>query len=92
MRVVAKLCLLCALALPGATLAQPTTAASSAASASAEATVSARDARWSADLAAFDAADQAQPQPPGGVLFVGSSSIRPAGTGSSSSSRRNCRP
>lgn len=34
------------------------------------------DARWRTDLAAFDAADQAHPQPPGGVLFVGSSSIR----------------
>ncbi|MEO8250548.1 MAG: SGNH/GDSL hydrolase family protein [Burkholderiales bacterium] len=34
------------------------------------------DARWRADLAAFEAADHDHPQPPGGVLFVGSSSIR----------------
>ncbi len=52
-------------------LAAPTPARSSTAPA-----VSDPDARWSADLAAFDAADQAQPQPPGGVLFIGSSSIR----------------
>ena len=34
------------------------------------------DNRWSADLAAFDASDRVQPQPAGGVLFIGSSSIR----------------
>jgi lysophospholipase L1-like esterase len=34
------------------------------------------DTRWQASLAAFDAADQEHAPPPGGVLFVGSSSIR----------------
>ncbi|MEJ7929258.1 SGNH/GDSL hydrolase family protein [Ramlibacter sp. AN1015] len=32
--------------------------------------------RWGADLAAFDLADRASRPPPGGVLFLGSSSIR----------------
>lgn len=31
---------------------------------------------WAASFAAFDAADQARPPPAGGVVFVGSSSIR----------------
>lgn len=35
----------------------------------------ASDTRWNADLAAFDAADRLHPQPEGGVVFVGSSSI-----------------
>lgn len=34
------------------------------------------DHRWDESLAAFAAADKAHPPPPGGVLFVGSSSIR----------------
>ncbi|WP_232539918.1 SGNH/GDSL hydrolase family protein [Azohydromonas aeria] len=34
------------------------------------------DAKWRADFEAFDAADKARPVQPGGVLFVGSSSIR----------------
>ncbi|MEX2400983.1 MAG: SGNH/GDSL hydrolase family protein [Rhodothermales bacterium] len=33
-------------------------------------------ARWEADIRAFEAADAATPPEPGGVLFVGSSSIR----------------
>jgi lysophospholipase L1-like esterase len=36
----------------------------------------ARAARWKASFEQFDAADKAQAPPPGGVLFVGSSSIR----------------
>ncbi len=32
--------------------------------------------RWEADIAAFEAADRAHPPAPGGVLFIGSSSIR----------------
>lgn len=32
--------------------------------------------RWEADIAAFEAADRADPPAPGGVLFIGSSSIR----------------
>lgn len=39
-------------------------------------TASARDTRWDASFAAFDAADKARAPRPGGVLFVGSSSIR----------------
>ncbi|WP_440225298.1 GDSL-type esterase/lipase family protein [Dokdonella sp. MW10] len=31
---------------------------------------------WSADIAAFEAADRTNPPAPGGVLFIGSSSIR----------------
>ncbi|WP_083228955.1 SGNH/GDSL hydrolase family protein [Bordetella sp. H567] len=38
--------------------------------------VSAANDRWAESLAAFAAADQAHPPTPGGVLFVGSSSIR----------------
>lgn len=38
--------------------------------------VSAANDRWAESLAAFAAADQAHPPKPGGVLFVGSSSIR----------------
>ncbi|ANN69822.1 GDSL family lipase [Bordetella bronchialis] len=38
--------------------------------------VSAASDRWAESLAAFAAADQAHPPKPGGVLFVGSSSIR----------------
>jgi lysophospholipase L1-like esterase len=38
--------------------------------------VSATNDRWADSLAAFAAADQAHPPAPGGVLFVGSSSIR----------------
>jgi lysophospholipase L1-like esterase len=34
------------------------------------------DVKWQADFEAFDAADKAKPVQPGGVLFVGSSSIR----------------
>ncbi|KRF00576.1 hypothetical protein ASG87_12865 [Frateuria sp. Soil773] len=33
-------------------------------------------AQWNADIAAFEAADRAQPPPSGAVLFIGSSSIR----------------
>lgn len=33
-------------------------------------------AQWNADIAAFEAADHAQPPPAGAVLFIGSSSIR----------------
>lgn len=40
------------------------------------AAVSAANDRWAESLAAFAAADQAHPPTPGGVLFVGSSSIR----------------
>ena len=36
----------------------------------------ARAEPWAASFAAFEAADQARPPPPGGVVFVGSSSIR----------------
>jgi len=36
----------------------------------------AAEARWAKELAAFDAADAANPPPPGGMLFVGSSSFR----------------
>lgn len=32
--------------------------------------------RWEADIAAFEAADRADPPAPGGVVFIGSSSIR----------------
>ena len=32
--------------------------------------------QWNADIAAFEAADHAQPPPSGAVLFIGSSSIR----------------
>lgn len=32
--------------------------------------------RWAKAMAAFDAADGANPHPPGGIVFVGSSSIR----------------
>ncbi|HEU4670260.1 MAG TPA: SGNH/GDSL hydrolase family protein [Dyella sp.] len=44
-------------------------------------TAHARDAAndhtvWNKDIAAFEAADRAQPQAPGAVLFIGSSSIR----------------
>jgi hypothetical protein len=34
------------------------------------------DARWEPDLAAFEAADRERAPAPGGVVFVGSSSIR----------------
>jgi len=44
--------------------------------ASAADTVAAADARWHDSFAAFDAADRAHAPPAGGVLFVGSSSIR----------------
>ncbi len=33
------------------------------------------DAKWEADIQAFEAADLASPVPPGGILFIGSSSI-----------------
>lgn len=33
-------------------------------------------AQWCGEIAAFEAADRAQPPPPGAVLFIGSSSIR----------------
>lgn len=33
-------------------------------------------AQWRGEIAAFEAADRAQPPPPGAVLFIGSSSIR----------------
>ncbi len=72
-----------AVAVPSPEPAAPTAAASHTAAANPVAPVPVPgvtaidpDARWRADLAAFDATDQAQPQPPGGVLFVGSSSIR----------------
>lgn len=38
--------------------------------------VAADPARWEEDIAEFEAADRHAPPPPGGVLFVGSSSIR----------------
>lgn len=38
--------------------------------------VAVRSHAFAADIAAFEAADARDPQPPGGVLFVGSSSIR----------------
>ena len=63
--------------LPAPMLPTPGSADSvSAAAPAAAALITDPDARWLTDLAAFDAADQAHPQPPGGVLFVGSSSIR----------------
>lgn len=39
-------------------------------------TAPAKESRWSAAFATYDAADHAQPPPPGAVVFVGSSSIR----------------
>ena len=36
----------------------------------------AKFAKWEKEIAAFEAADQKQPQPKGGIVFVGSSSIR----------------
>lgn len=36
----------------------------------------AQSQQWEADIEAFEAADEAEPPPKGGVLFVGSSSIR----------------
>jgi lysophospholipase L1-like esterase len=33
-------------------------------------------AQWEKDIQAFEAADKASPPPPGGILFIGSSSIR----------------
>ena len=33
-------------------------------------------AKWEADIAAFEAADREHPPEPGGIVFVGSSSIR----------------
>lgn len=36
----------------------------------------AQSQQWEADIVAFEAADEAEPPPKGGVLFVGSSSIR----------------
>ena len=33
-------------------------------------------ARWEADIAAFEAADRTSPPPAGGIVFIGSSSIR----------------
>ena len=51
-------------------------AAPGSASQSARETATARAARWKASFEQFDAADKAQAPPPGGVLFVGSSSIR----------------
>lgn len=44
--------------------------------ASAPATLAAVDAKWASSFAAFDEADKLQAPAPGGVLFVGSSSIR----------------
>jgi lysophospholipase L1-like esterase len=46
------------------------------ASQAARESAAARAARWKASFEQFDAADKAQAPPPGGVLFVGSSSIR----------------
>ena len=36
----------------------------------------AQEDRWAKEIAAFEAADQARPFAPGGIVFVGSSSIR----------------
>ena len=36
----------------------------------------AKFAKWEKEIAAFEAADQKQPPPKGGIVFVGSSSIR----------------
>ncbi|WP_256988562.1 SGNH/GDSL hydrolase family protein [Bordetella genomosp. 9] len=52
------------------------TAATATATAGTAVAVSAANDRWAESLAAFAAADQAHPPTPGGVLFVGSSSIR----------------
>jgi lysophospholipase L1-like esterase len=56
--------------------ASPPRALASATQAARAETTAARAARWKASFEQFDAADRAQAPPPGGVLFVGSSSIR----------------
>jgi lysophospholipase L1-like esterase len=60
----------------GAAAAAPGREPPAAASLAADAAHDAAHQRWKRALDAFDAADKAQPLAPGGVLFVGSSSIR----------------
>ncbi|RXN85153.1 GDSL family lipase [Achromobacter aloeverae] len=60
---------------PAVVLAPPTSAPAMTAALDKNATATV-DNRWDASLAAFAAADKEHPPKPGGVLFVGSSSIR----------------
>jgi lysophospholipase L1-like esterase len=67
---------LAALALLGATALAPVQSAPVELSQQPVQRLSMVDAKWRESFAAFEAADQAKPVQPGGVLFVGSSSIR----------------